>query len=271
MQRTPRARPIAAALLIGAAVLAGATSASGVQPQRLEVGADMPHRAAPFDLPAASAPRRTCGSSLRPTGTRSFAAVVRRPAAISSGVGGGRVLARVGRRDPNGYPTVLGVLDGRANGSCAPVAYRVQVPLPPNGRSGWVVAGAVRVFPVRSRIVVSLRRRRLVAYRDGRVVLRVPVAVGAPQTPTPVGRFFVNERWLLARPDGPFGVAALGLSGHSDVLRRWAQGGPIALHGTNEPWSIGRAASHGCVRLLNDDMRRLLALAPAGTLVEIRP
>lgn len=256
-------------------MLAGATSASGVQPQRLEVGADMPHRAAPLDLPAADAPRRAvrhgCDSSLRPTGTHSFAAVVRRPAAISSGVGGGRVLARVGRRDPNGYPTVLGVLDGRANGSCAPVAYRVQVPLPPNGRSGWVVAGAVRVFPVRSRIVVSLHRRRLVAYRDGRVVLRVPVAVGAPQTPTPVGRFFVNERWLLARPDGPFGVAALGLSGHSDVLRRWAQGGPIALHGTNEPWSVGRAASHGCVRLLNGDMRRLLALAPAGTLVEIRP
>jgi lipoprotein-anchoring transpeptidase ErfK/SrfK len=54
------------------------------------------------------------------------------------------------------------------------------------------------------------------------------------------------------------------------VLHDWAQGGPIALHGTNEPGLIGVAASHGCVRLTNGVMRRLFALAPAGTPVVIR-
>jgi lipoprotein-anchoring transpeptidase ErfK/SrfK len=93
--------------------------------------------------------------------------------------------------------------------------------------------------------------------------------IGAPQTPTPTGRYVVNERWLLNDPNGVFGIAALGISAHSDVLHNWLQGGPIALHGTNEPWTIDQAASHGCIRLRNADMHRLLPLAPAGTPVVI--
>jgi lipoprotein-anchoring transpeptidase ErfK/SrfK len=45
----------------------------------------------------------------------------------------------------------------------------------------------------------------------------------------------------------------------------WVEDGPIGIHGTNEPWSIGRAASHGCIRVANDEMRRIFRLAPAGT------
>ena len=94
--------------------------------------------------------------------------------------------------------------------------------------------------------------------------------MGTPQTPTPLGRFYINERFILTDSNGPFGVAALGISAHSNVLTDWVQGGPIALHGTNEPLSIGHADSHGCVRLSNADMRRLLPYAPAGTPVLIR-
>jgi lipoprotein-anchoring transpeptidase ErfK/SrfK len=100
-------------------------------------------------------------------------------------------------------------------------------------------------------------------------VLRVPVAVGAASTPTPTGHFFVNERYVLDDPNGAFGAAALGLSAHSTVLPEWAEGGPIALHGTNEPWLIGSAVSHGCVRLRNGDIERVLQLSPAGTPVII--
>ncbi len=96
------------------------------------------------------------------------------------------------------------------------------------------------------------------------------MAIGATGTPTPVGRFYVDERFLLANANGPFGVAALGISAHSDVLQHWVQGGPIALHGTNEPTAIGGAVSHGCVRLTNEAMMRLFKLAPAGTPVLIR-
>jgi lipoprotein-anchoring transpeptidase ErfK/SrfK len=128
----------------------------------------------------------------------------------------------------------------------------------------------VRVFPVADRIVVDLSGRRLYAFRNGRLRLRARVAVGAPQTPTPTGHYVVNERWVLDNPNGAFGVAALGISAHSNVLHNWLQDGPIGLHGTNEPWSIGRAASHGCIRLHNYAMRRLFRLAPAGTPVWIR-
>jgi lipoprotein-anchoring transpeptidase ErfK/SrfK len=200
---------------------------------------------------------------------RSYAVAVRTVAAARTRPGGGRLLGRFSRIDQNGYPTVMGVLGVRTTAACRTAWYRVQLPVVANGRTGWVAAREVRAFTVRTRIVVDLSTRRLVAYRAGRVVLRAPVAVGAPQTPTPAGRYFINERFLLSDPNGPFGVAALGISAHSNVLRNWVQGGPIALHGTNEPTSIGSAGSHGCIRLANAAMRRLFALAAAGTPVVI--
>jgi lipoprotein-anchoring transpeptidase ErfK/SrfK len=55
------------------------------------------------------------------------------------------------------------------------------------------------------------------------------------------------------------------------VLTWWRQGGPIAIHGTNQPWSIGQAVSNGCVRVRNDVLRRLFRQAIAGTPVIIHP
>jgi lipoprotein-anchoring transpeptidase ErfK/SrfK len=54
------------------------------------------------------------------------------------------------------------------------------------------------------------------------------------------------------------------------VLTHWAQGGPVAIHGTNEPWSIGHAVSNGCIRLPNATLSKLFARTPAGTPVVIR-
>jgi lipoprotein-anchoring transpeptidase ErfK/SrfK len=195
---------------------------------------------------------------------------VRTVADIRARPGGRALVVRFSHLDENGYPVVLGVLGKRVAKTCYTTWYRVQLPLLPNGRTGWVAASQVHVFAVRTRIVVNLSTRRLVAYRNGHAALRVPVAVGAPQTPTPAGRYFVNERFVLSNPNGPFGVAALGISAHSDVLHNWVQNGPIALHGTDEPSTIGSAASHGCIRLENSAMQRLFALAPAGTPVVIQ-
>jgi lipoprotein-anchoring transpeptidase ErfK/SrfK len=117
---------------------------------------------------------------------------------------------------------------------------------------------------------VSLSQRRLRLYRSGRLALETPVSVGADATPTPSGRYFINERYVLDDASGPFGPDALGISAHSDVLQHvWVEDGPIAIHGTDEPGTIGEAASHGCVRVANDVMRRLFTLAPAGTPVII--
>ena len=144
------------------------------------------------------------------------------------------------------------------------------MPLRPNGVSGFVPAREVEVGTVRTRVVVSISRRRLTLYRSGRKVLTVPVAVGSSATPTPTGSFYVNQRLIPSDPSGPFGPAAIGISAFSNVLTGWVQGGPIAIHGTNEPWSIGHAVSNGCIRVHNAVLRRLFRTTPAGTPVVIR-
>jgi L,D-transpeptidase catalytic domain len=180
-----------------------------------------------------------------------------------------RAVERLPRLDADSYGTIFAVLAVQRDARCAAAWYRVQLPTRPNGSKGWVAASAVRLYKVHSRIDVNLTKRHLRAYHDGKKVLDADVTVGAPETPTPVGRFYVDERFVLDTPNGPFGTAVLGISAHSEVLRDWAQGGPIALHGTNEPYLLGVAASHGCIRLANDEMRRLFPLAPAGTPVTI--
>jgi len=204
-----------------------------------------------------------------PSSSHSYAAVVRRFAAVRKRpAAGATTLGRFHRIDQNGYPTVFAVLGARG---CRPAWFRVQVPSPPNGSTGWVRARDVHVYGLSSRVVVDLSRRRVSVYRYGSLAFTAPVAVGTPQTPTPTGRFYVDERFLLSSADGPFGVAALGISAHSPALHDWVQDGPIALHGTDAPDTIGIAVSHGCIRLRNAAMTRLFRLAPAGTPVVIHP
>ncbi len=177
--------------------------------------------------------------------------------------------ASFGPRNVNGHATVFGVLGKIVGADCTPRWYRVELPIRPNGATGWVRAGQLRVEAVHTRIVVDLSERRLTLFRDGRPVLRTTTAVGAPTTPTPIGRFYVNQRLIPANPSGPWGPGAIGISAHSDVLRSWTQGGPIAIHGTNEPASIGRAVSHGCIRLDNRVLNKLFWETDAGTPVII--
>ena len=183
---------------------------------------------------------------------------------------GETVLARFGAHNANDYPTVFGVVGETAGAGCDGRWYRVQLPVKPNGSVGWVRAAALVLERVPTRIVVDLSERRLWLYRDGRLVLRAPVGVGAPATPTPAGSFYVNERLVPRDRSGPFGPAALGLSSFSPVLTWWPQGGPIAIHGTDEPASIGRARSNGCIRLRNPTLERVFAAAGAGTPVVVR-
>jgi len=182
---------------------------------------------------------------------------------------GAKPFARFGRLNVNGFPTVFRVLDVVRAPNCSARWYRVQLPMKPNGVTGYVRASAVGTGPVRSRVVVDLSSKQLTLYRRGRAVLRAPVAVGSAATPTPLGRYYVNQRLIPPDPGGPYGPAAIGISAFSNVLTGWAQGGPIAIHGTNEPWSIGHAVSNGCIRVPNAVIRRLFASTPAGTPVFI--
>ncbi len=216
--------------------------------------------------------RRCASPKVAPTHSQAFAAVVVQPTAVYDWPSvRARVVNRFQLRDRNGFPVVFGVLgSSRPGKGCGPAWLRVLLPTRPNGSAAWVLAGTVSVYPVNTRVEVDLSRRRVSVYRWGKLAFRAGVAVGASATPTPVGRYYVDERFRLASANGPFGVAALGISAHSDALKDWVQGGPVALHGTDDPSSIGRAVSHGCVRLPNAVMTRLFAVAPAGTPVLIR-
>jgi hypothetical protein len=180
------------------------------------------------------------------------------------------IVALADQRQSNGLPTVYAVTAIRNTPACRPAWFRVQVPARPNGTTRWVDARPFRVLWVDTRIVIHVQSMRLELVRGGHVVLRSRIAPGAPETPTPLGHFYVTERFRLKDPNGPWGPAALGTSAFSPVLKNWPQGGPIGIHGTNEPWAIGHAASHGCIRLPNATMKRLFAEVPAGTPIVIR-
>jgi lipoprotein-anchoring transpeptidase ErfK/SrfK len=198
-----------------------------------------------------------------------YAAVVRSSALVSHRPGG-RAFARFGHLNVNGVPTVFSVRGVRVDGRCRHLAYLVQIPKRPNGVTGWVPARQIQVARVRTRILVDLSEKRVTLYRDGVRVLSTTAAIGSPATPTPTGSFYVNQRLLPSDPTGPFGPGAVGISAFSDVLTGWTQGGPIAIHGTNAPWSIGKAVSNGCIRLPNRTLRKVYALALGGTPVVIR-
>ena len=180
---------------------------------------------------------------------------------------GRHAIARFGLLNVNGVDTVFSVLGQTCDGTWL----HVQLPVRPNGATGWVRADHVHQFAVRTRIVVDVSARKLTLFRHGRRTMTATVAVGSPSTPTPIGRYYVNQRLVPEDTRGPFGPGAIGISAFSNVLTGWTQGGPVAIHGTNEPWSIGHAVSNGCIRLPNATLTRLFKVAVAGTPVIIHP
>jgi lipoprotein-anchoring transpeptidase ErfK/SrfK len=236
-------------------------------------GSDAPEAQVDAPSPEASPPpARSCRPGVRPLGSarRAYAAVVDRTPTRAYARPGGKPVARFGRLNANGVPTVFGVLGKVVDARCRARWYRVQLPMRPNGITGFVRAADVHVETVRTRIHVDLSERRVTLFRDGKRVLHAVAAIGSAATPTPTGRFYVNQRLVPEDTSGPFGPGAVGISAFSDVLTGWTQGGPIALHGTNQPASIGRAVSNGCLRLDNDVIQRIFDAALAGTPVVIR-
>ncbi len=119
-------------------------------------------------------------------------------------------------------------------------------------------------------VLVSIPDRKLAVIDNGEVLATFRIAVGADVSPSPAGDFEIVSR--LSNPtywhpgkvipggkDNPLGTRWLGLS-----LKGYG------IHGTNMPRSIGRAASHGCIRLRNRDAERLFELVQVGDAVQIR-
>jgi lipoprotein-anchoring transpeptidase ErfK/SrfK len=119
-------------------------------------------------------------------------------------------------------------------------------------------------------VLVSIADRRLAVMENGNVLAYFPVAVGAVVSPSPTGEFEIVNR--VANPAYYHEGVVVAASSDSPVGTRWIglnlKG--YGIHGTNAPGSIGRAASHGCIRLRNRDVERLYAMLRVGDLVSIR-
>jgi lipoprotein-anchoring transpeptidase ErfK/SrfK len=190
------------------------------------------------------------------------AAVTRRAALRAAP--GGRVVARIGTRTEFGTRRVLAVTRRRDGW------LRVIATERPNGRPAWLRASAARLGSTDVWIRVDRSRRQLTLRRGDRVLRRVPVAVGRPGTPTPLGRFAVTDRLRSQRSDSPYGCCALALSGHqTKLLPGWPGGDRLAIHGTPDVESVGRPASLGCMRAHARDIRALMRKVPLGAVVVV--
>lgn len=200
---------------------------------------------------------------------RAYAGAVRRPTQVYRRPGAAEIL-QLSVADPYGFQVTVPIVAERVDRSCKPTWFEVRVAHYPNGTLGWVKAGTLITSSIRKRIIVDVSVRRLFFYVRGRLAFSTPAAVGKTGTPTPLGRFYVTQRFVLTDPNGPYGARALGISAFSNVLRTWRDGGPVGIHGTNEPFSIGQPVSHGCVRLPEAAMIRLFQQVPLATPVVIR-
>jgi lipoprotein-anchoring transpeptidase ErfK/SrfK len=115
-----------------------------------------------------------------------------------------------------------------------------------------------RSFRVQYSITINLSDRRLYLIQNKEIFKSYPVAIGKPATPTPKGTFQIVN--VAVNPGGPFGVRWLGLD---------APYGDYGIHGTNDPSSIGKAISNGCVRMYNEGILDLVKYVWVGTIVKI--
>jgi lipoprotein-anchoring transpeptidase ErfK/SrfK len=146
----------------------------------------------------------------------------------------------------------------------------VELPVRPNGSTGWVRAADVTIAGVAYRLDVLRSEHQLKVYKFGSLERTLPIGVGKGETPTPGGTFYLKELLRPPNPRGAYGPYAYGLSGFSNTLTSFNGGnGVIGLHGTNEPQLVGKDVSHGCIRLRNADITSLVHELPLGTPVRI--
>ncbi|MBK5230343.1 MAG: L,D-transpeptidase [Thermoleophilia bacterium] len=140
----------------------------------------------------------------------------------------------------------------------------------PPPRTGWITVSKTLRSTTVWHIVVDVSARRVAVYRGGRRLHRYRAIVGKPSTPTPRGKFFVEENVQMPA-DSPGAPFALPTSARSKVLQEFDGGpGQIALHGLdNIGGQLGTAVSHGCIRLANSAITWLAARIEPGVPVTI--
>ena len=161
-------------------------------------------------------------------------------------------------------PALLDSIPNRATVPVVPAAEPEEPAIAPNTAEQTV------------RLRLSLSERRVYVYRGNTVEASYPVAIGRAGWETPPGEFsvfsqIVDPGWTNPftnevappGPDNPLGERWIGF---------WSDGNNvIGFHGTPNRDSVGKAASHGCVRMYNEDVRALYEVVAIGTPVTVEP
>ena len=148
--------------------------------------------------------------------------------------------------------------------------YQIRLPIRPNGSTGWVRATEVTTATVMYSMSIDLSDHRLDLYEAGQLKNSYPVGVGTGDNPTPPGEYYITIKMKPTNPNSVYGVLAMGVSGFSEKLTDWPEGGQLGIHGTNDPSSVGRDVSHGCIRLQNEDILDLSPYVAYGTPVSVQ-
>ena len=178
----------------------------------------------------------------------------------------GKVLRRIGDRTEFGSPEVLSPTGPRQGGWIA-----VRHTSLGNDGVAWVHARAATLSfrPRRVQLEIDLSQRELVV-SDGKRTRRIPVAIGAPETPTPPGEFYVTDKLRGADYGEFYGCCILALSGRQPNLPRgWSGGDRLAIHGSPTP-TWGKNVSNGCLHAPEAALRYLMKTVPLGTVVTVR-
>ncbi len=141
---------------------------------------------------------------------------------------------------------------------------RVEIPYVWPRKHGWIALRGLTRHTTNVQVQVDLSEHRITVTKFDRVLFGMPAATGAAASPTPVGEYFVTDR--IAFSGGSLGTFAFGISGIQPRLPAgWSGGNQLAIHGTNDPSSIGRSASAGCLRVSERSLDRLKPLLQLGT------
>jgi len=165
-----------------------------------------------------------------------------------------------------GYPGIVPVIDRQGD------FLHIRLPMRPNETTGWVREDEVELSTTPYRIEVSVGEWRLRLFEANQLVLEVPVAVGGPATPTPLGHFYLTM--LAPGPNASYGPQVLALSAHSETINDWQGSGDAitAIHGPvgaeAQIGTTGGAFTNGCIRLHMADLEQLYVVLP-GSPVDI--
>ncbi len=147
----------------------------------------------------------------------------------------------------------------------------VDLPVRPNGSTGWIKAADVTLSHHDFKIIVELNAHKITVMKGTATVLSEPVGVGRSTAPTPGGKFYIKELLQPPNPNTVYGPYAYGLSGFSDAFTTFNGGeAVIGIHGNNDPSSLGKDVSAGCIRMSNTGITTLAKMLPLGVPVEIR-